>query len=374
MKKGYIRLLVFSIVIMLLLFINAFLFNVLSGYKMTLFLFLLLVDFHFMFITEKDNHMYLKEVLIETLLYTLSFFMFYYLLGLLTGLTKIPNYLTIVGIRDILLPMILNCILMEVLRYNMLCKAEGSKLCTVITILFMITLHMTNNYYYANLNSSHEILNFIALTFLPVISRDISYSYISRKMGYKPVIVFDLVFSLYRYILPVIPNLSEYLTAIIYLLTPILYAYRILKFFTKKEDHEIPSDYQKKRFKNMLIPIGVILIMIYFYSGYFRYYAIAIASGSMSPKIKKGDVVIVDQEYSYKDLEKGQVIAYQRNNVIVVHRIEKKVHFGDSYVYYTKGDANDNVDDFVIEEDMMIGTVKYKISYIGYPTIWINEK
>ena len=114
--------------------------------------------------------------------------------------------------------------------------------------------------------------------------------------------------------------------------------------------------------------------MIYFYSGYFRYYAIAIASGSMSPKIKKGDVVIVDQEYSYKDLEKGQVIAYQRNNVIVVHRIEKKVHFGDSYVYYTKGDANDNVDDFVIEEDMMIGTVKYKISYIGYPTIWINEK
>lgn len=41
----------------------------------------------------------------------------------------------------------------------------------------------------------------------------------------------------------------------------------------------------------------LVVILIYFVSGYFRYYAIAIASGSMETLISKGDVVIVDKEY-----------------------------------------------------------------------------
>lgn len=373
MKKGYIRLIVFSIILIMILFMNAFLLNFLSGYKMALFLSILLIIFSEVFVIEKDNHMYMKEILFETLLYTMTFFMIYYLLGLLVGLARTPNYLTVLGMVDVILPMIVNCIFIEVLRYNMLCKADGNKVCTIIVVIVMILFHISNQYYYASFNSNRDILKFIALILLPTISKDISYSYISKKMGYKPVIVFDLIFSLYMYLLPIIPNLNEYLTSIIYILTPVLFAFRILRFFVKKEDHQIPSSYQKKRLKSSIIPIGIILLMIYFYSGYFRFYAIAIASGSMNPAIKKGDIVIVDQKYSYQDLEKGQVIAYRKNNIIVVHRIEKKLHFRDSYVYYTKGDANNHVDDFVIEEDMIVGKVNYKISYIGYPTVWINE-
>ena len=374
MKKGYKRLLVFSISLMMILFMNTFLFHFLSSYKMILFLIFLLIIFNEIFIIEKDHHMYMKDIAFETVMYTLTFFMIYYLLGLLIGLARTPNYLTILGMIDFIIPITLTCIFLEVFRYNMLCKAEGNILCTIVVTLLIITFHLTNPYYYANLNSSHDRLSFIALTVLPVISRDISYTYISKKMGYKPVIIFDLIFSLYMYILPLIPNLNEYLTAILYLLTPVLYAFRILKFFTEKEDHQIPSDYKKKRLQGSIVPIGIILIMIYFYSGYFRFYAIAIASGSMSPKINKGDVVIVDQKYSYKDLEIGQVIAYKKNNIIVVHRIEKKLLFGNSYLYYTKGDANHHIDDFVIEEDMIVGKVDYKIPYIGYPTIWINTE
>jgi signal peptidase len=94
----------------------------------------------------------------------------------------------------------------------------------------------------------------------------------------------------------------------------------------------------------------------------------------MTPNINKGDVVIVDQKYSFEDIEVGEIIAVKKEGVIIIHRVAKKVSFGDSYIYYTKGDANNNMDDFVIKEDMVVGKVSLRIPYIGYPTVWFNGK
>ncbi len=373
MKRGYKRLLLFASILILILLANALIYNVFSSYIMILFLICLLGVFHIFFVLEKDHHRYLGDVLFEILIYVVSFFLLYYLLGLLVGLARTNNYFTFDGIKDFLFPITVYCILREVFRYNMLCKAEGSKICTTVVIILFIMFDLTNNIYYASLDSKFEIIRFIALTLLPIIARNASYSYISRKMGYKPIIIFDLIFTLYPYLIPIIPNPNEYLVSIIYLLVPIIFAFRMLKFFDKKEDYHLPSDYYKKKFKGAIIPALIIIVLVYFYSGYFRFYAIAIASGSMEPEIKKGDVVIVDRNYSYVDLEEGQVIAFKKDNIIVVHRIVKKMKLENSYIYYTKGDANDNIDDLIINQSMVIGKVDYKLSYIGYPTVWISE-
>ena len=122
------------------------------------------------------------------------------------------------------------------------------------------------------------------------------------------------------------------------------------------------------------IPIILILIMmIYFVSGYFKFYAIAIATGSMVPNINKGDVVIINKEFKEKDLEVGKVIAYSYNDKVVVHRIYKEVKIDKELIIYTKGDANSNMDEYKITKDMIIGIVNKKIPWIGYPTVMINE-
>ena len=122
----------------------------------------------------------------------------------------------------------------------------------------------------------------------------------------------------------------------------------------------------------MILPALIIIPLVYFVSGYFHYHAIVIASGSMEPNINIGDVVIVDQKATKFDVD--DVIAYKQGNIIIVHRIVRKINLGDSYYYYTKGDANSSMDDFVIEEDMIVGKVNYKIPYLGYPTIWFSKK
>ena len=179
---------------------------------------------------------------------------------------------------------------------------------------------------------------------------------------------------LYRYILPIIPNPNEYLYSVIELIVPVIFMYHIYKFYKKDQDEEVKRHYHKRHIGTLIIPTCIVIFLVYITSGYFRYHAIAIASGSMVPSINKGDVVIIEKVENNKgDIELGEVIAYRYNNVIIVHRLVKKVKIDDKYFFYTKGDANHDIDNYEITEDMIIGTVDAKIPYIGYPTVWINE-
>ena len=374
MKKGYIRLLIFSFILIILSLFNAFVINIFSGYKNIIFLIIILVVFNQIFVMERNRKRYFKDILFEILLFSLTYFILYYLLGFVVGLARTPNYLTISNIFNTLIPIVLYCILREVLRYNMLSKADNNIICTVVVIILFIILDTSNVFYYTAFNSQYAVLKFVALSLLPAISKNISYSYITKRMGYKPVIVFDLIFSIYLYILPIVPNLNEYVMSIIYLIVPILFAFKILRFYEAKKNDTISSNYHVVKLKNAIVPAILVMILVYFYSGYFRFYSIAVATGSMEPNINKGDVVIVDKKYTFNDLEVGDVIALKKEGVIIIHRIAKKVSFGDSYILYTKGDANNNMDDFVIKEDMVIGSVKRRIRYIGYPTVWFNGK
>ena len=374
MKKGYKRLLLFLTGLICLLLINSFFINILTGYKMIFFIMTLLLIFDIYFVLEKDRHRYLKELLFEVFLYAMFFFILYYLLGLIVGLAKTGNYYSWVGLKTFIVPIIAYTILREILRYNLLCKSDGNKLCTILVVVFIILLDISDDFYYASFKTQYDILRFVALTLLPILSRNICYSVMTKKTGYKPVIVFDLIFTLFPYLLPIIPNPSEYLVSVIYLLIPVIFVFKIVNFYEKKKDRLLPSDYHKRRFKGAILPTIIVMILVYFYSGYFKYYAIAIASGSMSPQIKKGDIVIVNQRVEHNNIIEGDILAYRKNGIIVVHRVVNRIVVGDSYLYYTKGDANENVDDFVIEEDMIIGVVKSKIPVIGYPTVWFNKE
>ena len=154
---------------------------------------------------------------------------------------------------------------------------------------------------------------------------------------------------------------------------PIFFFMVMNRFYIRKSDNLISSDYHKKKFKGIMVPFILILTMIYFYSGYFKYYVIAIASGSMETKINKGDIVIVNQKIDRSMLSIGDIVAVRYNKLIIIHRIVKKIKINNSYIYYTKGDANTNIDDFFVEEAMIIGKVNLKIPYIGFPTVWFNE-
>ena len=235
-------------------------------------------------------------------------------------------------------------------------------------------IDISSSLYYSDLSSSLETFKFIALTFLPSIARNVVCSYISLKFGYKPNILWCLILNLYGYLLPIIPNPNEYFLSILRLLLPVFIYLKVYTFYSKVDEHEIESNYNKKNYALLIIPLIITGIIFYYTSGYFKYYAVAIASGSMSPEIDKGDIVIIDKiNNNYSNAKVGDILAYEYNQVLIVHRIVNIIRDNGEYFFYTKGDSNDNKDNYVIKEEMIKGIVKNKIPYIGLPTIWINQ-
>jgi len=373
MKKSYIRMLIFQFIIFSVFFLNSFISNILGGYNFVLFLVVGLIAFKFIFGFEKDRHRYTKDIIFEVIIFLLSFFVLFYLFGVIISFAK-TNYLNWYGLKTFIIPSFLTIVLKEVLRYMMLKKSEGSNILLVTTVILFIFLDVTEAIYYNSFNTNYNMFIFVALTLLPAISNNIICSYITKQTGYKPVILFLLVTELYGYIMPIIPNPNEYFSALIQLILPVALGYKIHNFLEKEKDRDIDRDYNKKRVHYLLLPTLLTVVIVYFTSGYFSYYALAIASGSMHPSIKKGDVVIVKKiEKNYDKIKKGQVLAHEYNGVIVVHRIEKIVESGGHYYYYTKGDANSSSDNYAIDESMVVGTVSVTIPFAGYPTIWLNE-
>ena len=375
MKKGYIRLLVFELLICIVLFLNSFVWNILSKHTMNIFLFLLIIIFKLFFGLEKDRHRYVKDILMDVVIFLIIYFILYYLFGLIVTFAKTGNYYNIRGLKDFIIPTVFYIILREYLRYNIMNKSEGSKIAIITSIIMLIWFDISNAIFYRQFTSNYNIFIFIALTLLPAISNNISFSYITSKTGYKPVILYSIAMNVYYYLIPIVPNPSEYIVSIINLILPILLCRRVYLFIKKTRDEEISRDYKKRHYGWLILSSIITIVLVYFTSGYFKYWAIAVASGSMSPNINKGDVAIIDKitNDNYSNIKKGDVLAFKYDKVTIVHRVVNIAQDQGHYYFYTKGDANSHEDNFTIEEEMIIGVVNIKIPWIGIPTVWLNE-
>ena len=118
----------------------------------------------------------------------------------------------------------------------------------------------------------------------------------------------------------------------------------------------------------VIIMIGTVMLI----SNQFSYGALVIATDSMTGELNKGDVAIFEK-YEDQFLREGQVIVYEENDRMVVHRIADIKIINEVTRYYTKGDANDANDaGFRLEGDI-VGLVNYKLPYLGFPTLWLRS-
>lgn len=375
MKKSYIRIIVLTFTFSLFLLLNCFKLKLLGQNELNIILLLSLGAECFALGFEKDNHRYSKDITLEIIIILMAFFLLYYSSGILIGFAQNNNYLTVKSIINIILPILIYIPLKEFLRYHILTKSSESKILIATTCILFILIDNTIPLSLHTITFSKETFLLIALTFLPSITENILCTYLSLHLGYKPGIIYLIIMNLYKYILPIIPNPNEYLYSLIFLILPLIVLVKIKNYFKQDRINEQSYSNYKENKRELIsfIPLIIlIIVLVCTVSNYFRFYAIAIASGSMTPHISKGDVVIVDKKF--KNLEIGDVLAYKYEGKIIVHRVYKIINNNNEYFIYTKGDANKDFDNYKITEDMFIGVVKIKIPLIGYPTVLLNER
>ena len=269
MKKGEKRLLIFGVIVLLLLLINSFVYNVATGLYLSLFVAICLVVFKVIFGFEKSKFRVTKEVILDTLIIVLIYLLAYYLFGLIIGFVKTGNYYTVNGFKNYIIPLILTTTFKEILRFNYLTKADRNKRLVILSFVIFVFIDITNAIYYGVFIDNMHIFKFLALTILPALSYNIYATYTSMNAGYKSIIIYGILVKLYTYLVPIVPNADEYLTSILSFLLPVILLYRVYTTVKNESDEKIHRDYNKKDYISIAVSTIIVIVLMYFTSGYF---------------------------------------------------------------------------------------------------------
>lgn len=376
MKTSEKRLALIQVATIIILLLDIFVTKKLEEYGIVIFLGLVLAITILSLGHEKKRNLYEKDNILSILIYCFIYYIIIYLSGIIIGFLRTRYSLTPIGILRNTVPIILTIVISEFLRYEMLSKTPKNKVLIVLTCLLFVTIDTKLVAYAYDLNTNLGIIKLCYMSVLPILSKNFLLTYLCYKFGYVPCIIYRLIMELPVYIIPIVPNINEYFKTIIELLLPAYILWRTYKEFgSKKGKSDIRRSFIVQRVTTVILLI-FLTITIALTSGVFKYYALAIGSDSMNPKIKKGDVVIVEKipQDNIGSLKVGEVLVYKYNDIVVVHRIIKMEKINDNYYFRTKGDNNNTEDAWTIDQVSVIGKAVTMIPYAGIPTVWLSEE
>jgi signal peptidase len=93
-----------------------------------------------------------------------------------------------------------------------------------------------------------------------------------------------------------------------------------------------------------------------------------VMSGSMEPNVSTGDLVITFP-ISPGEATTGDIVTFKDpsgSGRLLTHRVATSSRDGDKYRFITKGDANTNVERWVVPADGRVGRVFMKMPKLGY--------
>lgn len=374
MKKSCKIVLIVELLISFFLILNFFIPNVFNSYIYVLFLLGIgLVLFAFLGFDTKKN-IYQKRVLTNILIVLVTYFLVTYLIGLIVGFNKtVYNGFSTTNIFKNILPTVLIIILTELIRFIMINKTDKNKYLTILSCLVFILFTASFNYKFYDLKEYNDLFQYIGIMILGNISTNILLTIQCKSTGYINNIIYRLIIEIYIFIVPFVPSLGPYVTAVLSILLPVVCAFVVYNT-VKREKLEKPTSIRRKNIIATII-IFIVIVVVMSNSGFFKYQNMTIGSNSMQPYMSKGDVIILEKLKGKEldQLEKGDILVFRYDSKIIAHRIYEVIDKGTEKMFRTKGDANDQKDDTLVREDAIIGVLRYRIKYIGLPSIWVKE-
>lgn len=265
-------------------------------------------------------------------------------------------------------------ILTEYMRNKLVFNTENNIINNVLISLIFAFISINFTQFINNLSSFSIGFKYMATIIIPSVITSFVLTYITRHVGLLATILYNGWLKLMLIILPIFPSLPWIITAILGILLS-MFVYFNINCFEMMYDRKERRFYLNKDSKIVpVISIFTIILIIFILKG-FKYFPIAVLSDSMKPLFSRGDTVIIEKinEKSLKEMKAYDIIYYKKNNRYIVHRIEKIETVDGRMIITTKGDNNDNIDSWKVYEEDIIGIMRVKVPYIGYPAVWLNE-
>lgn len=380
MKRSNFKIYFLELTLIVFLFFALFASNIINRIIVTLVL-LISMMLIIKFIKSRGiRSIYKKQVSFLMLIFGVIYLALYYALGLYYGFVKTKYILSFDTLRNLVIPLTLIIISSEMIRNRLLVQNvkldfRGHKV-NISKFLIFIIMILIDFIIYTDVYGFDSLDNFIAMIgciLFVSISSNLLYNYMSPDFGYMPIIIYRLVTIMLLYIIPIKPDVYEFVRIFMQILFPYL-IYVILENSYSRTTYAIAYVEKGKNilFNTILLVFTALVIMLI--SCQFKYGILVVGSRSMTGSINIGDAVFyTDYDKYNKELKAGDVIVFDKDGTRTVHRILNIKTVNGEYQIYTKGDANKKPDYGFITDQSVYGVVNFKIKYIGYPTIWVRK-
>ena len=372
MKSQYFRTIIIELFLIAFSFFHFLFIKHVNQIFYTLELFLVLIVLLIINKTDKKENYQKKEVAQVIVISVLLYYILTYFSGFFIGFVYTTYSTRLMGIIRNVVTSIFFIIVMEYIRDIVIKKGRYYKSTVFLSSIIMTIIELFFVVSVSSLIDNTTKLKIILVLVFPYLFRNIFLTYCTYYFGKRNSILYHLLMAVPNYILPVFPDLGDYVSSVILLLHPlILLIYTSDSIFYKNDiirDTYIYQKYQKISKYIYAIIIFLLLIMVYFVSDLGRFTVLAIGSESMKGTVDKGDVVFIDKKL--RKYKKGEILAVNIDGTVIVHRI---IAVNKDNTYVTKGDNNNGNDNWIVKEDMIKGSANFYIKYIGWPTVKLSE-
>lgn len=326
------------------------------------------------FITPPYNtNKYKKDIIQYVLITILAYSLIYLLSGLFVSFGKNPYSTSIDGIIINLYATGLVVFCKEYIRYKLINNVYNSdKNLIFILIVIVFSLLDFNVFSISSNIGFYYLFKQIFYTLVPSIFKNILFTYIVKYTDYLPSFLYEIIYYLILWISPILPNSPWILEAILNSIFPLMLLLYCGYFINKKDRFNL-STINKPSNPSALFPFGICLILlIWFALGIFPIKPVGIATASMYPELKVGDLTFI-KKCSSNDIEVHDIIEYKLDGYTVIHRV-KEIYKKDGEIFFiTKGDNNDSEDKMPVSENQLIGKSIFNIPYLALPTVWLHN-
>jgi len=314
-----------------------------------------------------------NQILLIISVIALLYVMIYYVTGIEFGFYKNPYRLNLSNFFKFFLPTAAIIAFSEVVRFVLL--TQNDRLASALCYLSCVLADMLICSNIPAVTSFARFMDLVAGALFPALISNLLYGYLSKRYGIYPNLVFRAVTTLHAYTFSVTSGISDSLLNFLRLLLPIAIYLFIDALYEKKRRYALGNTSKFWRVASKILTVILVILMlgtVMVISNQFYIGAYVIATDSMTGELNKGDVAIYER-YEDQFINEGQVIVFEQSGLVVVHRVVDIKIINGQARYYTKGDANEDMDAGFITESDIVGLVNLKLPFFGYPTLWVRS-
>lgn len=304
-----------------------------------------------------------KRIRSTLLLYFLFYYVIVYAIGIFFGYQINPWRID--SVINIIL-YVLGGLFLELIRYMTIYRNINKK---ILYCLYTISFSIIISISFVQIVGDFNNTIFIFITIYSFL-----LSYISYHLGYSISIFYRVFFELLFLSVPVIPNLNfNFLMIVMFLFVIFTWSWirsETMIFDKVVEDRKVVV---KRILLNATLSSIIFVITFILVTGITDFSLIGIASSSMSPSIKIGDMLVIKNNYSKDKYSKNDIVVFEHNNKKIVHRIISKKYVNGDFIYEVKGDNNRDKDNILLKNDDIQGKIIYRIPYIAYPAVELKK-